>query len=86
VQSTRMPAAMPAHSRRMEASAAARVSVCSVRTVPRIVQVSGMMLWVVPPFTAPTVTTAGRIGDVSRETTVCNCPISAAAATMGSTE
>ena len=42
------------------------------------------MLAAVPPWITPTVTTAGMVGLTSRDTTVCNCATSIAAATMGS--
>ena len=44
-----------------------------------------MMLCVVPPWNAPTVTTAGWSGLISRLTTVCAWDTKEAAATIGST-
>ena len=69
----------------MAASARSRAGTCRVRTVPRSVQVSGMMLRAVPAWMAPTVTTQGWTGATSRETTVCSCVTRWQAATIGST-
>lgn len=64
-----------------------RVRVCSsyVRTLSSTVAASGMMFGPVPAAILPTVTTAGVVAAISRDTIVCRRTTHMAASTTGST-
>jgi len=70
--------------RSIDASTRCRTSGLYVRTVSSSFTSSGMMLRFVPPWIAPTVTTAGSSGEFSRLTIVCSASTISEARTTGS--
>ena len=71
--------------RAMPSSISLRTSGLYVRSVICSATESGMMLYLVPPWIDPTVSTTGSNGSFSRETSVCQPSTVFAAITIGST-
>ena len=71
--------ATPATVRAMRSFRSCRTRASSVRIVPRMVTASAMMLWRLPPWMDPMVSTLGFWASICRETTSWRaCTISAA--------
>ena len=79
-----MAAATPEATSPMRRFIIARISPFAVRSVPRSVTLSQMMLPAVPPEIMPRLSTALASGETLRETSVCRLVITCAAQTIAS--